>query len=231
MNTIENERFHELAHRALAKQAAPAEQRELGAMIAENPNLKEELERMGGEAAVLREILPLLEDLQHPIPDIPPPPMTRLRKEVGEAFAARAKSKNELGELLGRLENWARKQAGSSCGEVMAMVSVLRGSILGARGEDLQFEEAMIRAPEIAYGAPRLREEAEANVRAQELRRRQDELMRRLRSLESRIRQAEEISHDCRNEVRGLLEAFAREREIVPERPWQDINPIPKQET
>lgn len=46
MNTGDNERFHELAHKALAKQATQAEQRELRALIAEDPKLKEEMEHL-----------------------------------------------------------------------------------------------------------------------------------------------------------------------------------------
>ena len=40
----------------------------------------------------------------------------------------------------------------------------------------------------------------------------------RLRALEARIRRAEEITHECHDEMRGLLDAFARSREAKAER-------------
>jgi hypothetical protein len=64
----------------------------------------------------------------------------------------------------------------------------------------------------------------------EEKRKREAEIEGRLRSLETRIRQSEEITHECRNEVRGLLEAFAREREAgeALERMGQNPKPLTK---
>ncbi len=213
MNISDNDRFHELAHKALTKQATPVEQRELGAMIAENPKLKVEMEQLGGEAAVVREILPLLEALQHPVPNIPAPPMDRLRSEVGSVFESRGKSKAELGDLLSRLEKWARQQAGASREEVTAMVNVLRSSLLGGGTEELMADVRMLSASKLAPAAPRLLEEAESYALADESKRRQEELEERLRSIDKRLRQAEEISSDCRKEMHQLLEFIGREKE------------------
>jgi anti-sigma factor RsiW len=58
MNMSNEERFHELAHKALSKEAQVAERAELQTLIAENPKLKEEFEQMGAESAAAREILP-----------------------------------------------------------------------------------------------------------------------------------------------------------------------------
>ena len=89
MNTGDNERFHELAHKALAKRATQPKQWELRALIAENPKLKEEMEHLGGEAGVIRELLPLLADLQQHPRVIPHALMDRLRTEVGEELVRR----------------------------------------------------------------------------------------------------------------------------------------------
>jgi hypothetical protein len=57
------------------------------------------------------------------------------------------------------------------------------------------------------------------------------ELENRLRALEARIRRAEEITHECRGEVRGLLESFARSREAKAERRGKHPKPTsPEQE-
>ncbi|MEI6195197.1 MAG: hypothetical protein WCS42_12790 [Verrucomicrobiota bacterium] len=226
MNISDNERFHELAHKALAKQATPTEQRELGAMIAENPKLKEAMEQMGGEAELLRELLPMLEDLQHPMPDIPPPPMELLRSEVGKVFESRKKTKAELGELLARLEKWARQQAGTSRDEVMAMVNVLRSSFLGEATEDLMADVAMLRSTTIACAAPTIMEGAETYARADESMRRHAEVEDRLRSIDQRLRRSEEISRECREEMRRLLEFMAQEKESGAKRRGQQ--PVPK---
>jgi cell division FtsZ-interacting protein ZapD len=45
-----------------------------------------------------------------------------------------------------------------------------------------------------------------------------DEMENQLRALEERIRRAEEISHECRDEVREMLEAFARSLEAAERR-------------
>ena len=55
---INDERFCELAHKALAKEAQPAEQAELQTLFTGDPTLKSEFEEMGAEAAIAREILP-----------------------------------------------------------------------------------------------------------------------------------------------------------------------------
>lgn len=110
MNIGDNERFHVLAHKALSKQATPAEQRELRSLITENPKLKEEMEELGGEAAIIREVLPLLEDLEQPPSGVPHPLMDRLKREVGEVIDANRKSKGDLRELLSKLEDWAHRR-------------------------------------------------------------------------------------------------------------------------
>jgi hypothetical protein len=228
MNINENERFHELAHKALAKEASPAEQRELRALIAENPKLKQEMEQMGGEVAVARELLEMIEDVQHPVGNVPPPPMARLSREVGEVFDSRKKSKAELGDLLARLEKWARQQAGAGREEVTAMVNVLRSSLLGGGSEELMADVSMLRATPIACAAPRLMEGAEAYALADESKRRKAELEDRLRSIDNRLRQAEEISRECREEMRRLLEFMAQEKESSAKRRGQHSDLIKK---
>lgn len=226
MNISENERFHVLAHKALAKQATPTEERELRALIADDPKLKEEMEHLGGEAAVLRELLPLLQDLEQPPRGIPRSLMDRLTKDVGEVLDANGKSKRDLRELLAKLEDWAHRQTGVSRDEVAALVALLRGSLL-KEGEATLADVAILRAPEVSYTAPRLREEVTGRAR-EATARRQEELERRLVSLEARLEEAQEITSKCRNDVRGLLEIFERERGISEVTRRQDLNPLPK---
>lgn len=226
MNMSNDERFHELAHKALGKEATPAEQRELRALIAEKPELKQELEQMSTEVAAVREILPLLEDIQHPRHGAPAPPMQRLQRQVQEVFESRAESPRELRDLLARLEKWAGRQIGVERERVMELISSLRTSLSAAAGgEQVMAEASMLRAPMARYAAAprRLREEAEVHAiretEEEESRKRTAaEFEKRLRSLEARLSQAEHVTHECREEMRGLIEAFTREQEAWAER-------------
>lgn len=214
---MSDERFHELAHKALGKEATPAEQRELRALIAEKPALKEELEQMSTEVAAVREILPLLEDIEHPRHGTPAPPMQRLQRQVQEVFKQKPESPGELRELLARLESWAGRKMGAERKHLMELISSIRQSMSAPSGEVFA-EAAMLQAPMARYAARRrLSEEAEFRVAREteeEAKKRESEFEDRLRSLEARLQQAEQIAHECQEEMRGLIKAFAREREV-----------------
>lgn len=154
---------------------------------------------------------------------------------MGEVLDANAKSKSEIVDLLARLEKWARQQVGASREEVTALVALLRGSLLAREGEGRGAEPAMLRQSDLttmrgsnfAYAAPRLMEVVEARSREEEVRSRA-ELEKRLLSVEARLRQAEGITHECRDEVRALLETLSRERERGAERKASNPNPLTK---
>ena len=103
MNMDNEERFHELMHKALAKEAQAAERAELEALIAEHPDLKEEFEKLGAEnrrSAGNR--FRCWKTSNMPQGTIPPPPVARLRQVVREVFEPRKESPGELRELLAR---------------------------------------------------------------------------------------------------------------------------------
>lgn len=110
-----------------------------------------------------------------------------------------------------------------------ALVALLRGSLLEREreGEATLADMAMLRSPEVGYAAPRLREELAGRAR-DEAARRQEEMEKRLVSLEARLGKSEEITRECRDEVRRLLEAFARIRESGAETRGQIPNPVTK---
>ncbi len=226
MNIEGNERFHELAHKALANDTQPAEQAELKAFIAENPKLKEEFEQMEQESAAAREILPLLEDIQHPRSGVPQPPMRRLQQEVRDVFEPRSESKKELYELLAKLEKWADKQIGAERERVVEWISMLSRSFVAGPPEPL-FTKV---PPSLTESLRMLRSSEKTTLEAaggktEEAKYRQAVFEKRLRSLEERIRQAEQITQYCREEVQGLLEELEREREISEQRQTQNPSP------
>jgi hypothetical protein len=218
MNMSNEERFHELAHKALAREAQAAEQAELRALIAENPKLKDEFEQLGAESAAIREMLPLLEDIEHPLAQIPPPPLARLQKVVRDVFDRRKESAGELRELLTRLEQWASRLVGEERARIMELIVGLRESLMAQVGAPAPAGMAPLRSRRVRYAAaPMLPEEvmacAPTSMREEEMAG-EAELEDRLKALEARIRRAEEVAHECRAEVQGLLEAFARSRKV-----------------
>ena len=225
MNTSNDERFHDLAHKALGKEAQPVEQAELQALIAKDPGLKEEFEQLGAESTTAREMLMLMEDVEHPQGPVPAIPVDRLKQQVARAFAQRQPPEGELVELLDRLEKWVARKFGEEQERLIELISFLRQSS-GSVCESVSVEVGM---PSSLFfqssSAPRLREEAEARAtreQAEEIKGREIEFEDRLRSLEARIRRAEDIAHECRNEVQGLLKAFTQERETGRERRRQN---------
>lgn len=127
MNPREHERFQELAHQALAGEATPAGQEALQALLAAHPPLREEMERLKKEAALLREALPLLEDLRQPPRDLPPPPRERLRREVAAVFRAREqRAEDELRDLLRRLRETLGGPPAAGRQELTRLIAALR---------------------------------------------------------------------------------------------------------
>lgn len=127
MNPGEHERFQELAHQALAGEATPAGQEELQALLAAHPPLREEMGRLEKEAALLREVLPLLEDLRQPPRDLPPPPRQRLRREVAAVFRAREqRAGDELRALLRRLRETLGGPPAAGRQELTRLIAALR---------------------------------------------------------------------------------------------------------
>jgi hypothetical protein len=225
----DEKRFHELAHKALANEAQPAEQAELRALIAENPKLKEEFERMRAETAAAREILPLLEDVQHPQGNIPRAPMRRLQKEIREVFEQRSESKIELRELLARLEKWTVGQFGIERERVMHLVSLLQHSLGAGRSEPADTTDALREAdfPNtdfLAFVDPEP-SQSPATGKLAEARGPEADLVSRLRSLEVRIRHAEQINHECRQELGAILGVLTRDWQTTEQRPTQNPKP------
>ena len=154
--------------------------------------------------------------------------MERLKKRVARVFAKRQPPEGELVELLDRLEQWAARKFGEEQKRLIELTSFLRQSSASVS----ESVSAKVRVPRPlasqSFSAPRLRNEAEARAnreQAEETKRREIEFEDRLRSLDARIRHAEEIARECRDEMRGLLEAFARAREASREQSGQNPKP------
>ncbi|HOX60012.1 MAG TPA: hypothetical protein P5205_22095 [Candidatus Paceibacterota bacterium] len=225
------ERFVELAQKALSKKAQPSEEAELRALLAASPKLKNDFEQMGAEAAAAREILPLLEDIEHPQGPIPPAPMARLRREVRAVFAERETGRSGLRDLLAELEKWVRRDpAPATRQEGASLVQALQELLLGGAvlSEDTaSYEPAPRRLREASFAAlaasppspsmPPPAAGAAGRTPRREVRKRQGELIAGLEQVEKRLSQALEHLHSSGMEAERVLEAIRRERKILEE--------------
>jgi hypothetical protein len=223
MNMSDEERFCGLAHKALAKEAVASEQAELEGLMAQNANLKREFEQMKMDAAAAREILPLLEDIEHPQGQPGRLPMERLRREVRGVFDRRKGSKPELRGLLARLEEWvAGGQTGGDRETGAALVAALRGALLGEPVEAVQKSPMHFpRAAALSEPSLPMREAAGTGVAPvrrvllKEARKYDVDLEARLDQLEKRLTETQHHVQECGEEVHALLEMVKRERELV----------------
>ena len=200
---MSNERFCELAHKSLAKEAQPPEEAELQALLAENSELKREFEEMTVEAKAAREILPLLEDISNPQGSIPPPPMERLKEAVGDVFRQRREAKDDPWDLLAKLEKWASGQTGSERDRIATLISNLRRFLFAARSRASTLPQALASA-----------EEFEFSERWPSEHWRPTEFEDRLRHLETRIRKIEGLAHESEQELNSVLKQLWLKREM-----------------
>ena len=59
MNSMNDQRFFDLAMKVIARQSTDAECAELDALLASQPELKREFERLQADARIAKEVLPL----------------------------------------------------------------------------------------------------------------------------------------------------------------------------
>jgi len=154
MKARKKERFHQLVHKVLVKQAQPDEQAELQSFITEHPELKQEFDQLGAEELALREILPLLEDIQHPRIGLPQPPVKRLQMEIREVFEPRRESQGELRELLAALEKSAGRRVGAERERLLELISAVHHSPSGGS------ERVSAQSPNLARLRKKVRETA-----------------------------------------------------------------------
>jgi len=80
------DRFFDLAMRVIARQATKSERAELDALVAEQPELKAEFERLQADVRLAREVLPLVGATQATTPGLPGYARGRLHTKVLKTF-------------------------------------------------------------------------------------------------------------------------------------------------
>jgi hypothetical protein len=86
MNSMNDERFFDLAMKVIARQATDAERAELDALIRREPELKAEVERLQADVRTAKEALPLMNAAQATAGEFPGYVRERLQTKVRETL-------------------------------------------------------------------------------------------------------------------------------------------------
>ena len=88
MNTMNDERFFDLAMKIIAQLATDAERAELNSLLSQEPKFKAEFERLQAETKLAREVVPLLAATESTAGEFPAYARGRLQTKVTETLGA-----------------------------------------------------------------------------------------------------------------------------------------------
>jgi hypothetical protein len=100
---MNDDRFFDLAMKSIARQATEAERAELDALVARQPELKAEFERLQADVRLAREVLPLVSATEASVPELPAYARGRLQTKVRETLGRPPVPEDDA---LGRLWKW-----------------------------------------------------------------------------------------------------------------------------
>ena len=100
---MNDDHFFDLPMKVIARQATEAERAELDALVARQPELKAEFERLQAEVRLAREVLPLVSATEATAPELPAYARGRLQTKVRETFG-RPQAPEE--DAVGTLWKW-----------------------------------------------------------------------------------------------------------------------------
>lgn len=102
MNPMNDDRFFDLAMKAVAQQATGTEQAELDGLLASRPELRTKLEQLRSAARLAKEALPLVSATEAAAGELPAYARGRLQTKVRETYGvARTAEKEETKEAFG----------------------------------------------------------------------------------------------------------------------------------
>ena len=94
MNSMNDERFLELAMKAMGRQATDAERTELEAMLTKQPELKTEFDRLQADARLVKEVLPLVSATGAAAGEFPGYARERLQTKVRQTLGEPQRAKS-----------------------------------------------------------------------------------------------------------------------------------------
>lgn len=86
MNGMNDQRFHDLAMKVIARQSSEAERAELDSLMAGHPDLKAEFERLRGDVRVAKELLPMAAATEASAGEFPAYARERLQTKVRQSL-------------------------------------------------------------------------------------------------------------------------------------------------
>lgn len=121
MNTMNDQRFFDLAMKAAAQQATAAEHAELDSLLAAEPERKAEMERLRSEVKLAQEVLPLINATEATAGELPGYARGRLQTKVRQTYGApKETAKNATTEAFW---NW-RWLLGLAAAVVIALMAI-----------------------------------------------------------------------------------------------------------
>lgn len=101
MNGMNDQRFHDLAMKVLARQATGAERAELDSLLTGSPELKAEFERLRVDVRIGTELLPVVAATEATAPEFPAYARERLQTKVRQTLGANPASAKEAESARG----------------------------------------------------------------------------------------------------------------------------------
>jgi anti-sigma factor RsiW len=99
---MNDDHFFDLAMKVIARQATEAERAELDALVARQPDLKAEFERLQADVRLAREVLPLISATEATAPELPAYARGRLQTKVRETLGRPSAPKRQRKTPWGR---------------------------------------------------------------------------------------------------------------------------------
>jgi hypothetical protein len=131
MHSMNDERFFDLAMKAIARQCTDAERAELDALLARQPELKAEFERLQAEVRVAKEALPLVNATEAVAGELPAYArgrlQTKVRQTLGRPPAVETTQRDRERSAMWTWR-WALGLAAATAAVVLVVMPMFRGT-------------------------------------------------------------------------------------------------------
>ena len=126
MNSMNDERFFDLAMKVIARQAGDAERAELDALLAREPELRAEFARLQADARVAKDALPLANAMEATAGEFPAYARERLQTKVRQTLGRTAASAKEPDRSFAWGLRWVLGLAAATAVVMLVMLPMFR---------------------------------------------------------------------------------------------------------
>src|SRR5438034_9760820 len=125
MNSMNDQRFFDLAMKVIARKANDAERTDLDAMLADKPELRAEFTRLEADARVAKDALPLVNAMRETRGELPVYARGRLRTMVRQTLGRPESAVEEPDHSLASGWRWVLGLAAATAVVVIVALSIL----------------------------------------------------------------------------------------------------------